>query len=402
MFLVGGAPNAESVRPTALVRRAGAGSIAGARFTVRNEISPRETASLVVSSSPDRADPHPLDGATVVGDAYVFVDSDERVQRAELYLDRSTSQAPTRVEQHPPFDLGATNQKTLLALPMPTAQLGVGVHTLIVVVSLDTGDTSFLSARFTATESPPPTTTPPLPTRPPATTGPRSPVTTAPSRAQTVGQKYGGFSQGLSLTYRPESDLLRELDEMRAIGASWLRADVPWSMAQPNGRGTGFNWAQSDRWIEPALERGFKILPILYFTPAWARPPGTSDKHPATDIRDWAAYVSAAVTHYSALGIAQFEIWNEPNLDGFFGTAVSAEQYIELLKVADRAAKAANHNAFIVSAGLAPAADVCNASACRPKYFLDRMYKAGAKGSFRRLRHPPLLLAPARRHDVRR
>ena len=31
---------------------------------------------------------------------------------------------------------------------------------------------------------------------------------------------------------------------------------------------------------------------------------------------------------------------------------------------------------------LAPAGDVCNASACRPKYFLDRMYKAGAKGNF--------------------
>jgi hypothetical protein len=169
---------------------------------------------------------------------------------------------------------------------------------------------------------------------------------------------------------------------MRAMGVSWLRADVPWSTAQPNGRGTAFNWAQSDRWIEPALDRGFKILPILYFTPGWARPPGTSDKHPATDIDDWAAYVSAAVTHYSALGVGQFEIWNEPNLDGFFGTAVSPEQYTELLKAAYRAAKTANPRVFIVSAGLAPAGDVCNASACRPKYFLDRMYKAGAKGNF--------------------
>lgn len=92
--------------------------------------------------------------------------------------------------------------------------------------------------------------------------------------------------------------------------------------------------------------------------------------------------MSAAVTHFSALGAGQFEIWNEPNLDGFCGTAVSPEQYTELLKAAYRAAKTANPRVFIVSAGLAPAGDVCNASACRPKYFLDRMYKAGAKGNF--------------------
>jgi hypothetical protein len=122
--------------------------------------------------------------------------------------------------------------------------------------------------------------------------------------------------------------------------------------------------------------------PILYFTPAWARPTGTSDKYPATDINDWGAYISAAVAHYSALGVGQFEIWNEPNLDGCFGTAVSPEQYTELLKVAYTSAKAANPNTFIVSAGLAPAGDVCNASSCRPKYFLDRMYQAGAKGYF--------------------
>jgi hypothetical protein len=193
---------------------------------------------------------------------------------------------------------------------------------------------------------------------------------------------FGGFSQGLSWTYRSDSDMARELDEMRAIGVSWLRADVPWSTAQPNGRGTPFNWAQSDRWVRAALARGFKVLPILYFTPAWARPPGTSDKYPATNIDDWAAYISAAVAQYSALGVGQFEIWNEPNLDGFFGTAVSPEQYTNLLKVAYTAAKAVNPNAFIVSAGLAPAGDVCNASSCRPKYFLDRMYKAGAKGYF--------------------
>src|SRR5262249_5541867 len=279
-----------------------------------------------------------------------------------------------------------------------TPELGEGVHTLIVIVSLDTGDRTVLSARFTTTPAPPPppstterppsTTVPPpssrvppsssttkpattttttkpalttttpsqptttKPTTKPATTTTAKPATTttAPSGGgRTAGQVYGGFSQGLSWTYRSDADMNRELDEMRAVGVAWLRADVPWSTAQPNGRGTPFDWAQSDRWVLAALSRGFKVLPILYFTPAWPRPPGTSDKYPASDINDWAAYISAAVEHYSAMGVGQFEIWNEPNLDGFFGTAVSPEQYTELLKVAYIAAKAVNPNAFIVS-----------------------------------------------------
>lgn len=93
--------------------------------------------------------------------------------------------------------------------------------------------------------------------------------------------------------------------------------------------------------VRPFVELGFvpKELASVTGTTFWWQANGS----PPTDYKRWAALVRAAVEHWVArYGAAEvrrwyFEVWNEPNLHGFF--AGTQDQYFDLYGVTARTIK---------------------------------------------------------------
>jgi hypothetical protein len=152
---------------------------------------------LVVSLNPDRSSAVRLDGSTVEGNVYVFVRKSKALDKVDFYLDGLwPTDAPSRTEEMPPFDLAGTAADGT-ALPYDTTNLANGSHTIRAVLTWSDGTTSSRRGDFTVANSgptaPPTTTTTTAPTTtPPATATPtmQTPVTTTPTATPSATSAY--------------------------------------------------------------------------------------------------------------------------------------------------------------------------------------------------------------------
>jgi polysaccharide biosynthesis protein PslG len=181
-----------------------------------------------------------------------------------------------------------------------------------------------------------------------------APITSPPAGAATFGDQVG-IADG-SFLWMDSGEMGRALDRVRSTGARWIRVDFPWSVIQREGPDR-FDWSRTDRLVSAANARGIRILALATYSPVWARPNGSSDRHPPRDPDDYARFVGAAARRYGPQGLHHWEIWNEPNLRLFWGREPSVAEYIRLLRPAYRAIHAADSGSFVVTGGLAPAKD---------------------------------------------
>jgi len=140
---------------------------------------------------------------------------------------------------------------------------------------------------------------------------------------------------------------------------------VTWGYIQPK-RGE-WRYTKPDALVDLALQNGVDVLLNLGTTPDWAsaRPTekcayGLGCAAEPTNMRDWENYVRAVVTRYKGR-VRAYEIWNEPNLfhpagrpGGYYSG--SAEQLVELTKIAYQVIKSVDPSAKVVSP--APVAEV--------------------------------------------
>lgn len=200
-----------------------------------------------------------------------------------------------------------------------------------------------------------------------------------------AGNPRFGLSSGGTLRWLSPDELAWELDRYVELGAQWVRMDFVWWELEPE-QGV-FDWSRHDRVVEAAAERGLSVLGVIAYTPAWARPGGTTNKHPPTNLEDYASAVRQVVEHYAPMGVRHWELWNEPNLWRFWEPCPEVARYTEMLRLGYDAVKAADPEAFVVSAGLSPAAD--NGCDIAPRSFLSGMYANGVGGYFDALGHHP-------------
>lgn len=169
----------------------------------------------------------------------------------------------------------------------------------------------------------------------------------------------------------------RDLDLMKEAGFNWIKQAFSWESIAGAGRGQ-YDWSIADKVVTHANERGLKILARLSLDPDlqgfWAGdPPANSDA--------FAEYAGALAARYNcqpgAIGCIQaYQIWNEPNLAREWGgKRPNPAEYVEFLGKAYRAIKAANPNAIVISAGMAPTGDN-NDIAMPDDVFYDQMYQA--------------------------
>lgn len=169
----------------------------------------------------------------------------------------------------------------------------------------------------------------------------------------------------------------RDLDLMKDGGFNWIKQAFSWESIEGAGRGR-YDWSIADQVVTHANDRGLKILARLSLDPDlrdfWAGdPPQNGDA--------FAEFAGALAARYSckpgALGCIQaYQIWNEPNLAREWGDKrPNPAEYVQFLGKAYRAIKAANPNAIVISAGMAPTGD--NSEIAMPDdLFYEQMYQA--------------------------
>jgi hypothetical protein len=195
-----------------------------------------------------------------------------------------------------------------------------------------------------------------------------------------------GFAEGHYIFGRSDAQLAADFDGMAATGAGYVRFPIDWRRVQPH-RSTDWRWGEIDRLVDAAHSRGLRVLGMVGYTPPWARPPGTSDKTPPTNPADYARFARAAAERYAPKGLHDWEIWNEPNVDGFWQARPDPAAYTRLLIAAYDAIKSVDSGATVMTGGLSPAPDAPDGSAIAPVTFLRGIYAAGGGGHFDAVAH---------------
>lgn len=246
-------------------------------------------------------------------------------------------------------------------------------------VTQTTGNTV---ATTTAPTSPAPAPAPtPTPTPAPA------PAPLATPTSSTLNYTFG-IAVGNILPWLSDAELAKRLDDMAAHGVGWIRMDFSWNDIQYNNAST-YDWVLHDKVVNAATQRNIKVLPILLYTPSWARISGClGDEYCAPqDPTLFAKFAREAAKRYAPKGIHAWEIWNEQNHGRYWGANGNIAGYTALLKVTSPAIKAEDPSAIIITGGFGPAdTDGTNVS---PTDFLKGMYSLGARTYFDAVGHHP-------------
>ncbi len=215
-------------------------------------------------------------------------------------------------------------------------------------VSKPTGSTGSTGSTGTPAETPAPVKSPapvetpapvktPAPEETPAGKGAEEtpPITSpAPSGgSEGPGTISGTFVKGVaeSLTGWGESAVPQVSEEVRNLGAEWVRVDLPWKEVMPSPG--VYNWSAFDKQMKAAEAQGLHVLPILDYAPSWTTPENAAG---------YASFVAAAVARYgpgTTANLQWFELWNEPYFSyAWSGKTPNPEAYARDVAAASEAA----------------------------------------------------------------
>jgi hypothetical protein len=191
------------------------------------------------------------------------------------------------------------------------------------------------------------------------------------------------FGMNVFLEQEVEEWKLRHTFELlKAANVRWIRQQIPWSDIEVEAKGDfeteyGSTWAKYDRIIDLANAYGIQVLARLDSPPNWSRSDNRVHNRPPDKFDDYGDFVEAFVTRYKGK-VNTFQIWNEPNIFPEWGwQPADAGSYATLLRIAWERAKAANPEAVIVAAALAPTLGTEDGFNENDLVYLQKLYDAG-------------------------
>ncbi|MCB8977507.1 MAG: hypothetical protein H6657_08815 [Ardenticatenaceae bacterium] len=207
-----------------------------------------------------------------------------------------------------------------------------------------------------------------------------------PTPALPAGQLFNSPEYGVHLSqwWHVDDVLPRDLEMVQEMGFGWVKQVFAWRDIEGNAKGE-FNWYRPDRIVQQAKEANLNLLVRIDHQPLWSvqalvDKPITQNQPPA-NYQDFGDFCFALADRYKGQ-IQAYQVWNEPNLSREWGEqSPSPPEYTELLRVCYEAIKAADPEAIVVSAGLAPTGDQ-PPRAMPDDEFLQGMYDAGAANYF--------------------
>lgn len=208
--------------------------------------------------------------------------------------------------------------------------------------------------------------------------GPAAPGTTAPAMATTSTTVPGNTtSTTLDLTMQTGvevflgDDLNAIASQVTQLGVDAVKFTVDWREVEATEGDLQFDTI--DQAVDTFDAAGLNIIMTLVGSPDWAVPDATelalaqNAIIPPADLNDFGTFAGAVAQRYAGR-VDGYEIWTDPNLrtnwmienvtqrpDGFPDARLAVEvRYIDLLQAAYTAIKAADANAQVITAGLAP------------------------------------------------
>jgi hypothetical protein len=199
-----------------------------------------------------------------------------------------------------------------------------------------------------------------------------APPTSPPPSSGSVSMASPDYGIQAFLWWRPEvAD--RDLGLVRDAGFTWVKQWFAWRDIEGQGQGK-YDWSTADRIVRQVGEFGLKLIVRVDHAPEWAGPPPGNVDH-------FSAFLSAMASRYKGR-IHAYQVWNEPNLSREWGNkAPNAAEYTQMLKRAYQVIKAADPNARVITAGMAPTTELSQ-RAVPDTRFIQSMYEAGAKPYF--------------------
>ena len=204
------------------------------------------------------------------------------------------------------------------------------------------------------------------------------------SSSPSAPAQWVGFND-VSIGYRlANAQQDAELSARARAGVS--RITIDWRWIEPE-RGR-YDWRPYDALISALRARGIRPLLAIVFAPHWAWAPGiecnqykegcTYPPGLAHDA-DWRAFVASVLRRYpDAVAV---EVWNEPNLAGFWRPRPDAARYAHLLRQAARAVRSVAPSVPVLLGGLAPV-EPSSGAGVAPAVFLTAIYAHGGRGWF--------------------
>ncbi|HUC01834.1 MAG TPA: cellulase family glycosylhydrolase [Candidatus Paceibacterota bacterium] len=236
-----------------------------------------------------------------------------------------------------------------------------------------------------STQLPPPQSTGTVTTSTPIITTSTIATTTTGASGSTsapVGHAIG-VAVGGTLSKLATSTLNAELNQMVALGVTWVRFDIEWGDVQYGSSSTADStWGSYDTLVAALAAHHLHGLGVITYTPQWARTATCYNgvECPPADPATFATFAAEVAARYKNEGVNAWEIWNEPNNYSFWAPTTDCAAYTALLKATYPAIKAANPNAIVVTGGLSPASTDGNNTS--PTDFLSCIYTHGGKGYF--------------------
>lgn len=140
-----------------------------------------------------------------------------------------------------------------------------------------------------------------------------------------------------------------------------LRMPIDWFEVEA-GPGE-YDFGAVDSEIGAAAEAGIRVMPFVYGRPAWL---GAQNRAPlgGRALATWKRFLGVLVGRYGPRGsfwigrkklaIRRWQIWNEPNFRLFWAPKIEPAGYAKLLRASATTIRAADPEANIVLAGVAP------------------------------------------------
>lgn len=172
-----------------------------------------------------------------------------------------------------------------------------------------------------------------------------------------------------------------ELQRIRHIGIRSVRLVANWRFIQ-NGGPDIFHWAAVDQQVREARAAHLSIDMVVTGCPPWEGISSAKNRmwpQPKSP-QKFGSFAAMVAKRYAPEGVADFEIWNEPNDSKYFQPVANAAAYTKMLIAAYGAIKKVDKSAFVISGGLAPVQR--GHGSYTPIGFLKAMYAQGAKGHF--------------------
>jgi len=177
----------------------------------------------------------------------------------------------------------------------------------------------------------------------------------------------------VSLEQYDDAELETALTHLDAGGFTWVRQSFYWSQIETEpGR---FDWEACDRLLDALAHH-----PQLRLVAVLDDDPPIPPVH-RTDSGRFVAFAHEFATRYGAQ-VDHYQIWDEPNLAAHWGGGpVNPVAYADLLARVAPAIRAADPDARILLAGLAPTVETGPQNLSDERY-LDQLYRAGAAPYF--------------------